>query len=88
MRKRGNIISLAGARARQAAEEEYRYCFLSRSASRFSLMETGMLPFATWTVDYVVYSMLSILIWIVVIFGIPIAIGIIWWINHEMKKNP
>jgi len=28
---------------RQAEEEEYRYCFLLRSASRFSLMETGML---------------------------------------------
>jgi len=41
-----------------------------------------------WTVDYVVYSMLWILIWIVVIFGIPAAIGITWWIRHEMKKKP
>jgi hypothetical protein len=44
--------------------------------------------FATWTFDYVVYSMLWILIWILVIFGIPIAIGVIWWIRHEMKKKP
>jgi hypothetical protein len=43
---------------------------------------------ATWTFDYVVYSMLWILIWILVIFGIPIAIGVIWWIRHEMKKKP
>ena len=43
---------------------------------------------ATWTLDYVVYSMLTILVWILVIFGIPIAIGIIWWIRREMKKNP
>ena len=43
---------------------------------------------ATWTFDYVVYSMLWILIWILVIFGIPAAIGIIWWIRHEMKKKP
>jgi hypothetical protein len=42
---------------------------------------------ATWTLDYVVYSMLAIFIWMVVIFGIPIAIGIIWWIHHEMKKS-
>jgi len=43
---------------------------------------------ATWTFDYVVYSMLWILIWILVIFGIPAAIGIIWWIRHELKKKP
>ena len=40
-----------------------------------------------WTLDYVVDSMISILIWGLVIFGIPIAIGAIWWINHEMAKN-
>jgi len=43
---------------------------------------------ATWTLNYVVYSLLWILIWILVIFGIPAAIGIIWWIRHEMKKKP
>ena len=44
--------------------------------------------FATWTFDYLVYSLLTALIWILIIFGIPIALGIIWWINHEMKKKP
>jgi hypothetical protein len=44
--------------------------------------------FATWTFDYIVYSMLWILIWTLIIFGIPIALGVIWWINHEMKKKP
>ena len=43
---------------------------------------------ATWTFNYVVYSMLWILIWTLVIFGIPIALGIVWWISHEMKKKP
>jgi hypothetical protein len=43
---------------------------------------------STWTLDYVVYSMLTILVWGLVIFGIPIAIGVIWWIRHEMKKTP
>jgi hypothetical protein len=42
----------------------------------------------TWTLDYVVYSMLTILIWIVAIFGVPAAIGIIWWLSREMKKKP
>ena len=42
---------------------------------------------ATWTFDYVVYSMLWILIWTAVIFGIPAAIGVTWWIHHEMKKK-
>jgi len=45
-------------------------------------------PIATWTFDYLVYSMLWTLIWILIIFGIPAAIGLIWWINHEMKKKP
>jgi len=44
--------------------------------------------FATWTFDYLVYSMLTALIWMLIIFGIPIALGIIWWINREMKKKP
>jgi hypothetical protein len=44
--------------------------------------------FATWTFDYLVYSLLWALIWILIIFGIPAAIGIIWWIRHEMKKKP
>jgi hypothetical protein len=42
----------------------------------------------TWTLDYVVYSVLWILIWILVIFGIPGAIAAVWWIRHEIKKKP
>ena len=44
--------------------------------------------FATWKLDYLVYSCLSVLVWILIIFGIPIALGLIWWIRHEMKKEP
>ena len=43
-------------------------------------------PFATWKFDYLVYSYLWVLIWILVIFGIPMLIGAIWWIHHELKK--
>jgi hypothetical protein len=42
---------------------------------------------STWTLDYVVGSMITILLWTIIIFGIPIAIGLIWWINHEMRKK-
>ena len=44
--------------------------------------------FAAWTLDYVVYTCLWALIWVLIIFGIPIAIGVTWWIRHEMKKKP
>jgi len=42
----------------------------------------------SWTLNYVVYSILWILIWIVIIFGIPAAIAAIWWISREVKKKP
>ncbi len=41
---------------------------------------------STWTLDYVVGSMILILEWVLIIFGIPITIGVIWWMRHEMKK--
>ena len=44
-------------------------------------------PFADWTFDYLMYSYLTVIIWILVIFGIPILIGGTWWIRHEMKKE-
>lgn len=44
-------------------------------------------PISTYTLDYVVASMITILIWMAVIIGIPLAIGLVWWIHHE-TKNP
>ena len=43
---------------------------------------------STYTLDYVVGSMITILVWIVAIFAIPATIGVIWWIRHEMNKKP
>jgi len=43
---------------------------------------------STYSVDYVVGSMITILIWIVAIFAIPATIGIVWWIRREMTKKP
>jgi uncharacterized membrane protein len=42
---------------------------------------------ASWSLDYVVESMISILIWVAIIFGIPAAIGTILWINYSMKEK-
>jgi hypothetical protein len=43
---------------------------------------------STYTLDYVVGSMVTILIWVAVIVGVPMAVGGIWWIHHEMTKKP
>ena len=43
-------------------------------------------PIATWTLDYVVGSMVLILEWTLIILGIPAAIAAIWWIRYQMKK--
>jgi hypothetical protein len=42
---------------------------------------------ASWSFDYVVGSMITILIWIAAIVAIPATIGIIWWIRSEMNKT-
>jgi len=43
-------------------------------------------PFATWKFDYLVYSYLTALIWILIIIGIPVLLGLIWWITSGRKK--
>lgn len=45
-------------------------------------------PIASWKFDYLVHSYLWALIWVLIIIGIPITIGAVWWIHHEMKKKP
>jgi hypothetical protein len=41
--------------------------------------------FATWTFDYLVYTCLWAFIWILIIFGIPIGLGAIWWMCREER---
>jgi len=45
-------------------------------------------PIATWKFEYLVYSYLWALAWILIIFGIPITIGATLWLRYEMKKKP
>ncbi len=40
-------------------------------------------PIASWTLDYVVGSMVTILLWAVAIFAIPAIIGVIWWLSRR-----
>jgi hypothetical protein len=41
---------------------------------------------ASWSLDYVIGSMITILIWTAAIFAIPAIVGIVWWIRHETKS--
>jgi hypothetical protein len=41
------------------------------------------MAFAEWDFDYLVYSYLWALLWVLVILGIPAALGLIWWIKHK-----
>ncbi len=43
---------------------------------------------ASWTLDYVVGSMVTLLIWIAAIAAVPAIIGLAWWIHHETNKKP
>jgi len=40
----------------------------------------------TFTLNYVVDSVVTILVWGLIVFGIPAAIALTWWISREMKK--
>ena len=53
---------------------------------KISLDGNWNVPISTWTLNYLVDSMVAVLVWILIIFGIPIAIGITLWIRYEMKR--
>jgi hypothetical protein len=40
----------------------------------------------TFSLNYVVDSMVTILVWSLIIFGIPAAIALTWWLSRQMKK--
>ena len=46
------------------------------------------LPFNSWTFNDWVYSFLAAVFWDLLIFGVPIALGLVWWIRKEMKGEP
>lgn len=44
-------------------------------------------PFSSWTFDYLVYTCLTAVVSVLVIVGIPLAIGGIWWLRREMGSE-
>lgn len=43
---------------------------------------------STWKLNYVVDSIITIVIWIAAIFAIPATIAVIWWVHHELNRKP
>ncbi|MHA2142459.1 MAG: hypothetical protein ACXADC_16640 [Candidatus Thorarchaeota archaeon] len=46
------------------------------------------LAFESWTLNDWVYSWIAALLWVFLIFGIPIAVYFFYWIGKEMKGEP
>jgi hypothetical protein len=44
-------------------------------------------PIASWTLDYVVDSMVTILLWAATIFAIPAVIAVVWWLSRRQNPN-
>lgn len=44
--------------------------------------------FATWSLDYLVSSLVTALVWIAIIFGIPLVVGLIWWLARDKGRRP
>jgi len=77
---------------------EYRFGRRSRPAGGISLLlfiafcikvyidGKWNVPMTAFTLNYVVGSTIAILEWGLIVFGIPGAIALAWWIGHEMTK--
>jgi hypothetical protein len=44
-------------------------------------------PISSWTLNYVVNSMITILVWGAIIFGIPAIIIALIWLSREIQKS-
>ena len=44
-------------------------------------------PISTWTLNYVIGSLITIVVWMAIIFGIPAAIVGIWYLRRETHKK-
>jgi hypothetical protein len=44
-------------------------------------------PVATFSLNYVVGSMITIVAWAAVIFGIPATIALVWWLRRQPKSH-
>lgn len=46
------------------------------------------LPFADWTFDYLVNSVVWAFVAVLIVFGIPALIGGLWWLRRQMRHVP
>jgi len=44
------------------------------------------LAFKNWEFDYLVHTYLWALVWVLVIIGIPMLLGLGWWVSTKLKK--
>ncbi len=44
-------------------------------------------PFITWSIEYLVFSWISAILWDLLIFGVPLCVVLILWIRHEMMET-
>jgi hypothetical protein len=75
-------LSTKGSRSR-SAEGAVSPLFFIAFAIKVYVDGQWNAPIAGFSLDYVVGSMVTILVWIAVIFAIPAIIGFVWWITRE-----
>lgn len=83
--KRGNLFRSKSRRS--DAGNGFSFLFFIAFLILIYLDGNWDVPFSTWTFDYLVYTGLTAMLWIIVIFGIPLLIGGIWWLRREMKSE-
>ena len=85
--KRTYHLSGKGSRSRDAGGAISPLLFIA-FAIKVYVDGNWNMAISAYSLDYVVGSMVTILLWIVAIFAIPAIIGLIWWIHHETTKTP
>jgi hypothetical protein len=45
-------------------------------------------PIATWTFDYLVYSWITVIVWLFIIAAIPGVIVLAWWVLRGRRSRP
>jgi hypothetical protein len=75
-------LSTKGSRSRSAGEAVSPLLFIA-FAIKVYVDGQWNAPIAGFSLDYVVGSMITILIWTAAIFAIPAIIGLVWWITRK-----
>ncbi len=84
-----NVYKLSGKRSKSSgAGGGFSFFLFIVFAIKVYLDGNWGVPVASWTVDYVVGSMVTILIWIVAIAAIPAIAGLVWWLSRGIKQQP